>query len=108
MKTFYFYGASDDLIVVEGAEDHEHNVVGTQAGSFTLTLPDNRGCRIHIRWLLHGCWSAGVSPLDEDIEVPPTWTLAVGQSRSGRAPSYSAVLIASVDDEATLAWEGDQ
>lgn len=107
-KAFHFYGASDDLVEVRGAEDREYNVVGSESGYFTLTLPDGTGCRVHVRLEDTCCWSAGAAPIDEETEFPPNWILSVGQSRSGRAPSYSAVLTAEVDDEVTLTWEGDQ
>lgn len=108
MKHYDIYGASDDLveIVCDPPEAEALDEINETSGVVTLRLerPDGTGARIHIVLGPSGCWSAGVSPLDEDIAVPDSWrfTLTPGQRP---APAYSTALSITADDDAVLTIE---
>lgn len=113
MKTYRFYGYGDHLVEVEGdmSEDYPLAPSVGERGSFTLlaaysprTCGD--GVRIHVCYETSGCWSAGVSPVDEDTVVPETWRFTLHPQGRG-VPAYSALLTAEVDDDAVLTWEAE-
>lgn len=110
-----FSGARDDLIEVRADGDISDVFSSPHArrGMFTLATPGDRvaidGVRIHVVCEQSGCWSVGVSPIDEDSVVPTGWTFTIEpQGTSGPEPSYSAVLRVVADDDAVLTWEGER
>lgn len=73
------YGASDDLIEVEGCEgadefnSYEHGPVMWRGD---LIAPDGDALRVHA--LYGGCWSVAVGQVDEDRPLPD-WDIDVFQ-----------------------------
>lgn len=97
------YGASDDLIEIDGdireefyAKSYGKNLEGN---SFALTRWEGdqiEGMEVHVRYEATGCWSVGISQLEEDKPLPD-W----GASLSG--DGYTAKLILSnVPDDVKL------
>ena len=98
MKTAKFYGASDDLIEVEGVKGaDEFNVVaaGPHIASFNL------GGKMRIHALYDGCWSFAVSQVDEEIPLPD-WPIRISQSKDSK---YSTCLEVDVPDDVKLFQE---
>ena len=105
MKNYRIYGASDDLIEVDGDLREEYNA---DKGTFTLAAPDGAGVRIHVKYESTGTWRVGLHALDEDQDIND-WRFVVlpsGDPARGE-PAYSAVLVATAPDEAVLSWDGD-
>lgn len=86
------YGASDDLIEVDGdlREEFYADKIGKGLEGKTITLSrivggTVEGLDIHVRYERGGVWSVAVSQLDEDIDLPD-WGYAL------KNESYSTVL----------------
>jgi hypothetical protein len=89
-----FYGASDDLIEVEGVKGADEfsamtHTDGGVAGVFNL------GGKLRIRAIYDGCWSFSVGQVDEDIAIPD-WPIRVEQHPT---TPYSACLIIECPDD---------
>jgi hypothetical protein len=115
MKTYVIYGASDDLVEVEGAIREEYNCWDEHGAQLTLAYEVDTdhmrgGVRVHVKYELSGCWSVGISPLDEDIPIPADWTFELRPGSEPRddvsAGRYTAVLFATVDDDVSLTRDG--
>lgn len=102
MSTVTFFGFSDDLVDVDG------DVAGCD--EYAVPYPEDRlsfrvrhvaddgaaaGLVVHVRYEQHGCWSVGVSQLDEDVDLPD-WNLRISGS------GYSARLSIDVPDGAVV------
>jgi hypothetical protein len=90
------YGASDDLVEVDGCEGaDEFNVYpkGARAVAWqgNLAAPGEAEClRVHL--VYDGCWHVGVGQVDEEVSMPP-WPLTIRQGVNGAESDYSAVLL---------------
>jgi hypothetical protein len=98
MQTAIFYGASDDLIEVEGVKGADEfsawlkNDEGVVAGSFVL------GGKIRVRAIYDGCWTFAVGQVNEDVPLP-AWPVRMDQSPE---VPYSARLTIEVPDDVVL------
>ena len=95
------YGASDDLIEVEGCDGaDEFNVYGTYKApspvmwSADLIAPGGDSMQVHAILTDRGCWAIAVGQSDEDIPLP-SWPVTVRQHRS--IPYSTVVEIAAPD-----------
>lgn len=69
------YGASDDLIEVEGSIREEFQCY---SGNGEITIASSDGAmRVFLRLEANGCWSAGVGQIDEGARLP--WLVAFGR-----------------------------
>lgn len=93
------YGASDDLIEVEGIPgSDEFEADGGNdllMGSFVV------GGVIRVRAIYDGCWSFSVGQVDEDVPLPE-WPISLGQHPEC---DYSALLEIEVPDHTTIVRE---
>lgn len=81
------YGASDDLVEIEGHFEEEVDCYD-RAVRVTVGWPeasageDSRGVHVLMRyapkWVETGVWTAEISPLDEDVEIPWPVTVKLG------------------------------
>lgn len=110
MKALRFYGASDDLIEVEGdvqgADEYNGQVARFQIAGLFVEVEFGGGGRFNT-----GCW--GITVMQEDEDVPVTaenlaLTVSVRESR-GDIPArqgYSMVLSMDVPDDCELVYLG--
>lgn len=94
-----FYGASDDLFVCEDKKKRNTEEAECYDGPASYKIIDeNEGLIVvgHYAPSNVGCWSVGISPLDEDCPIP-NWKMHWGLSESG----YSTLLSIEVPDTAT-------
>jgi hypothetical protein len=70
MSTIELYGASDDLIEVEGdiAGCDEYNA---DDAHFVLTGVDGSALWIRVWYTRRGVWAIALAPLDEDVPMLP-------------------------------------
>lgn len=75
MQTAIFYGASDDLIEVEGIKGaDEFNIVADGPWIATFGI----GGKLVVHALYDGCWSFAVGQEDESIPLPD-WPIRIKQ-----------------------------
>ena len=99
MPIVAFYGASDDLIEIEGVKGADEFAVTTAAndkiaGEFILTGGDGQ---IRIIAIYDGVWSFAIAPVDEDVPIP-YWPVAHHLHDNG----YSVELTIDVAAPATV------
>jgi len=83
------YGASDDLVVIEGHVDDEVSpsrsiTIGTEAGGVVVSMKYGVGA---------GVWQARVRQIDEGIPVP--WPVTIGNAEPSGSPdpqTYSVLV----------------
>lgn len=76
MQTAVFYGASDDLVEVEGVKGEDEFTApgnGPYMGAFNL------GGKIRVHAIYDGCWSFAVGKVDEDIPLP-NWPTRISET----------------------------
>jgi|ERR1044071_5669060 hypothetical protein len=85
------YGASDDLVEVDGCEGADE--FNADDWSADLIAPDGGHMRVYCRFELTGCWSVGVGQPDEDYQLPG-WPVTITQAPAMNPgnPGYSAKL----------------
>lgn len=93
MRTFKFYGESDDLFYIEdtGCE------FADETSPKPYVLVDSRGAGVIIdpQYGKHnGCWSMGIVPIDEDVEIPE-WKISMKLGGRG----YSTELSVETEDD---------
>lgn len=86
------YGASDDLIEVDGCKGaDEFNAYGDPTNWHgDLIAPDGSQMRIMASYERNGCWSVGACQVDEDVPFP-AWPVTIRAARD-REPRYTAVM----------------
>lgn len=102
------YGASDDLIEVEGdiREEFYAKKVGEHVDGLTLTLSRIingavEGLDVHVRYERGGVWSVGVSQLDEDVDLPD-WGIRLSSN------AYTSILeLDRIPEDVRLTHEPD-
>ncbi|WP_166344978.1 hypothetical protein [Phytoactinopolyspora limicola] len=99
--TILIYGASDDLVEVQGcrgAEEFSHYDQGPWRAD--LIAPNGEQMRVHV--LFDGCWHVAVGQVDEDVPLPQ-WPLRFEQGQRGDgSPGYSVVLCVDAPDGTRL------
>ncbi len=99
-----FYGASDDLVEVEGCEGaDEFNVYPKDNNAVAwhgdLAAPgESESLRVHLAY--DGCWHVGVGQADEETDLPP-WPLAIRQGTDAES-TYSTVLLVDAPEGTRL------
>jgi len=87
------YGASDDLVEVEGCEgDGEFSPDSVDRWQGDLVAPGAaEQMRVHC-WY-DGCWQVGLGQTIEDVQLPP-WPVTITQAPAinPATPGYSALL----------------
>jgi hypothetical protein len=99
MKTFRFYGSSDDLFEIEGAIREEINCCDGRASVQIRSAITEARIRIIGEYIDPGTWSMGVSLVDEG-DTLPAWPIRLFQKHP-----YSVALEIDVPDDATLSQE---
>lgn len=80
------YGASDDLVEVEGSIRREFDCI---SGDAELIVASSDGAlRVFMRYENNGCWSAAVGQIDEGARIP--WPVSIVASEKSR---YSAAVV---------------
>jgi hypothetical protein len=91
--TITIYGASDDLVEVDGCEGaDEFNVRDRWQGD--LVAPGGtEQMRVHCWYDDDGCWQVGVGQVLEDVQMP-AWPISITQAPAMNPdnPGYSALL----------------
>lgn len=89
------YGASDDLVEVEGCEGaDEFYVYGDGRWQGDLAPPGEvEQMRVHCWYSDDGCWQVGVGQVIEDHQLP-AWPVTITQAPAMNPanPGYSALL----------------
>ena len=88
------YGASDDLVEVQGCEGADEFGVYNDRWQGDLVGPDaTQQMRVHCWYDDGGCWQVGVGQTIEDCQLP-AWPITITQQPHGRegVPGYSARL----------------
>lgn len=96
MRTLKFYGASDDLFEIEGTVGNEPD----ERGPGTVEVVDEEtgeGLLVTASYVLRGCWTIGITPLDEDVNIPD-WNYKI--SLGGRG--YTTELTMDVPDSVVV------
>lgn len=97
MKTVKFYGASDDLVEVEGIPGADEFWCDTTCAPFAYATFVVGG-KVRVRAIYDGCWSFAVGQVDEDLELP-AWPIRITQHAD---PSYSVLLEIDVPDDTSV------
>jgi hypothetical protein len=117
MTTYIVYGASDDLVEIEGTDGtrEELNALTPHPTRFELrTESFEEGLAVLAWYDFGGCWAVAPLPIDEDTRIPGAWTYTL--ARGGRTPGtvgptppvYSMVLTIDTGDiPATLVLPED-
>lgn len=89
MPAITFYGASDDLVEVEGALREEYD--GDDV--LLLVTSDTRQSYVHVKYERTGTWSVALFPVDEDMPA---------HSGNAATNGYSAYLTVGVESPFTV------
>ena len=102
MKTWKFYGSSDDLAEIE-CSDKFMEELSYFSSPMALELRDQEsGDRLHVHFNYdhassNGCWNIGISQAEEGVPIPD-WAF-----RYETAPSeYSVLLLIETPDTVTM------
>lgn len=96
------YGASDDLVEVAGCKNADEFNTDDWFGD--LVAPDGETMRVHARYEINGCWSVGVSQVDEPQQLPG-WPVTITQAPAMNPgnPGYSPLLSIDAPEGTVLA-----
>jgi len=103
MKTITIYGASDDLIEIEGAcpgcdeysAEGEHD---SYRGRIHISAGEET---VVVHAIFDGSWAFAICPQDGDFDSMPKWTIA----RSfGDKTEYSETITITLPDDATVEY----
>jgi hypothetical protein len=98
MPEIRFYGASDDLLEIEGAIDDEVSDVGGRI-EVMLTGPVFGAMIVRAEYTKDGVWLLGCSQADEDHALP--WPVRIEPGTVATC-GYSVVLVVDAPDGAEL------
>lgn len=92
------YGASDDLIEIEGCEGEDEFGSYSRHSIFEFTTPAKEGFCLYGEYapegMPDGVWVFGFAPLREDVPIPD-WPMRMRLSERGYSPLF---LIEAPDD----------
>jgi len=103
MKTITIYGASDDLIEVEGACPgcDEYSTSGDHKAYRGRIHISACGDHVTIHAIYDGAWGFAICPQDGDYDSMPDWAFA----RSfGDKTEYSETITITLPDDATVEY----
>ena len=98
------YGASDDLVEVDGCTGADEFDVWSDKdrvkwrGDFIDSADDER---LRVYAIYDGCWHFSVGQTDADIPIAP-WAVAIRQGLTPAESNYSAVLTIDAPDGTRL------
>lgn len=101
------YGASDDLVEVDGCEGADEFPSDDWSG--VLVGPDGvQQMRVYCRYESNGCWSVGAVQIDEQYQLPE-WPVTITQAPAMNPdnPGYSALLTIDAPEGTRLVTEAD-
>ena len=105
MATIAIYGASDDLIEVEGDIDgaDEYNLGSTETWTGVLEAPDGETALVYVTYQKNGCWTVAFGQYDIDYKLP-AWQQEYSVYDDGRPnrEKYSVQLTLTVPDGTTI------
>lgn len=97
MRTLTFYGASDDLFECDDSARRDTEEIGCYRGPAMYRVQDGDAGLLVVGLYapnnVVGCWSVGISQLDEDKPLPD-WPMVF------KAEGYSVRLVITVPDSA--------
>lgn len=113
MKTIKIYGASDDLVEIEGTDGNEtflRDEFSTCANNNppSKILIEAEGHKIEVHCVYDGCWCFAIGSADDDsdYEKMPDWKIT---RTWGDEVKYSeTVTIEIPEDEVDVSWEGNE
>ena len=98
MAVVEVYGASDDLVEIEGIEGaDEFNTDGNWTG--VLIAPDGATALLYVDYRRNGCWTVTLGRWEEDYALPD-WEVKIASDDS--LCSYSTVAYITVPDGTTV------
>ena len=100
MRTIGFYGASDDLVEIEGYRPGEPDEIGSDFAVLKVAT-DDEGLLVVVSYNPvpgAACWMIGLSQLDEDVPLPDHWI----QRWETHERGYSVRLRLLVPDDAVI------
>jgi hypothetical protein len=100
--TITIYGASDDLVEVQGCDGADE--FNSDAWQGDLIAPGGTGqMRVHCWYNDDGCWQVGVGQVIEDCQLPP-WPISITQAPAMNPDNsgYSALLTIDAPDGTRL------
>lgn len=93
MKRLIFYGASDDLLELDGDMSDEFEAYNGAAVKLNSLCGEMLITAIYApRCIRAPVWSIGIAPVDEDVPIPD-WPITMGAS------GYSAILTIECPDD---------
>lgn len=102
MQTAIFYGASDDLIEIEGVKGADEFGPSTDRQPYMASFNLSGKMRVHV--IYDGCWSFAIGLVNEGIPLPD-WPVRITQHDD---PFYSMHLEIDVPDDIVLIHERDE
>lgn len=77
MSGVLFYGASDDLIEVEG-EIPGCDEYNAEDASFVVVCENGSVCIVRVNYTSEGTWQVGVRPIGENVPMPEAFVSGEG------------------------------
>jgi hypothetical protein len=95
------YGASDDLVEVEGCEGADEFC--TDSWQADLVLDAANQMRVWCWYDIDGCWQVGVGQTDESVQFP-AWPITITQAPAMNPanPGYSVLLSIDAPEDTKL------
>ena len=94
-----FYGSSDDLFEIDGSRGSEPDEIGCFDRPAAVRVSTEREGLVVVANYAPisglGCWTIGISPIDEDIPLP-SWPM------TWRTEGYSTLLTLEAPDDALI------
>lgn len=82
------YGASDDLVEIEGCEGADEFSVYDETWRGDLIAPNGEAIRVHL--IYDGCWHVALGQVIEDVQFPDWPVRYSQQKRHDGSDGYSA------------------
>lgn len=98
-QTATFYGASDDLIEVEGVKGGDE--FSASAGDGLVQAKFNLGGKMRVYAIYDGCWMFAVGQVDEEIALPD-WPVRTTQKLKGKKCGYTTLMEIDVPDDVKI------
>lgn len=96
MAVLTVYGASDDLVEIEGVKGaDEFTVPGSGSWEGVITAPDGATARLYVDFRSNGCWTVALGLWEEDYNLPD-WPVKI--SLNAKACRYSTYAEITVPD----------
>ncbi len=104
MSKVTIYGASDDLVEIEGKHAIADEYAPNEKGLFRAVIANEGGSPdtaiLLVEYVDPGVWMVGLAPYDDGYAIPSYWNATLGWDSTLCA--YSATLTLELLDTATL------